>query len=140
MQTDTIVAGADTDGDGIADAWERAQFGNLTTATASSDYDGDGMTDREEYLAGTNPQDPNDNLRITHIERGVPPHSPTYMILEWTSQPTRFYRVERRAAFDAASPWETLISQDLLGWDTVGFDSTGTRYFYRIRAERPLMP
>ena len=86
MQTDTIAAGADTDGDGIADAWERTWFGNLTTANASSDYDHDGMTDLQECLAGTSPNDTNDYLRITHTERGVPPHSSTYVILEWTAK------------------------------------------------------
>jgi hypothetical protein len=140
VQTDTVAAGVDTDGDGIADAWERTRFGNLTKATASSDSDGDGMTDLQEYLAGTNPLDPDDNLRITHFERGVPPHSPTYVILRWTSQPSRFYRVERRTALDVASPWETLFSDDWLGWSNVGFDSTGSQDFYRVTAVRPLMP
>ncbi len=47
--------GADTDGDGIPDAWEFRYFGNLTTASATSDYDLDGLSDYGEYLAGTNP-------------------------------------------------------------------------------------
>lgn len=47
--------GADTDGDGIPDAWEFRYFGNLTTANATSDYDLDGLSDYGEYLAKTNP-------------------------------------------------------------------------------------
>ncbi|MDA8137500.1 MAG: right-handed parallel beta-helix repeat-containing protein [Desulfobacteraceae bacterium] len=47
---------ADKDGDGIPDAWEFANFGNLTTANATSDFDGDGVRDIDEYLAGTNPR------------------------------------------------------------------------------------
>ena len=47
--------GADTDADGIPDAWEFRYFGNLTTATSTSDYDHDGLSDRGEFLAGTNP-------------------------------------------------------------------------------------
>ncbi|MHB8836569.1 MAG: OmpL47-type beta-barrel domain-containing protein [Candidatus Methylomirabilia bacterium] len=44
----------DTDGDGITDAWELAHFGSLAR-DGSGDADGDGQTDREEFLAGTDP-------------------------------------------------------------------------------------
>jgi hypothetical protein len=139
VQTDTVAVGLDSDGDGIADAWERTWFGNLTTANASSDYDHDGMTDHQEYLAGTNPLDPQDNLRITSFRHGSV-GDPNYISLFWTSQPSRLYRVEHRAAFDGLSPWQELDlgSENLPGWNNAGFDSTGPQYFYRIRAVRPL--
>ncbi|MCI5167187.1 MAG: right-handed parallel beta-helix repeat-containing protein [Candidatus Electrothrix sp. GM3_4] len=41
---------ADTDQDGIDDAWEMLFFGNLTTANSTSDYDRDGYSDVQEYL------------------------------------------------------------------------------------------
>lgn len=44
------------------------------------------------------------------------------------------------AAFEAASPWETIISYDVAGWNNVVFDSSGAQYFYRIRAVEPLSP
>jgi Bacterial TSP3 repeat len=135
VQTDTIAPGIDSDGDGIADAWELTYTNTLRAFTASSDTDHDGSTDLEEYLAGTNPLDPNDNLRITLFTRVG-----TYNTLWWTSEPDRFYRVERRAALGAASPWETYLSYDLLNWSSVGFNSTAPQHFYRIRAVRPLMP
>lgn len=135
VQTDRLAAAPDSDGDGMADAWERTQFGNLTTATASSDYDGDGLTDLQEYQAGTSPLDANDNLRITLLTR-----SGTYNTVWWASRPNRFYRLERRLALSPASPWETYLSFDSLGWNNVGFDSTSTQYFYRVQAVRPLMP
>jgi len=135
VQTDTLAPGIDSDADGIADAWERTYTNTLGAFTATSDTDHDGSTDLEEYLAGTNPLDANDNLRITSFTRAG-----TYNTLWWTSEPTRFYRVERCATLDGVSPWETIISQDWLGWNNVGFDTTGWQYFYRIRAVRPLMP
>jgi hypothetical protein len=141
VQTDIIAAGADTDGDGIADAWERAWFGNLTSANATSDSDHDGMTDQQEYLAGTNPLDENDNLLITFFQRGFG-GDPNRIDLMWTSQPMRFYRVQHRAGLDAGSPWAelTLGFENLLGWNNVGFDDPGAQNFYRIRAFRPLAP
>jgi len=100
------------------------------------------MTDRQEYAADTDPRDRNDYLRITNIERGVPPHSPTYLIVEWTSEPIRIYRLERRAALDSASPWEHHVTgfENLLGWTAVGFDESAQQHFYRVQARRPLMP
>ena len=54
-QTITITASfIDSDGDGLPDAWEMENFGNLNQA-AHGDYDNDGLTNIEEYAAGTDP-------------------------------------------------------------------------------------
>ena len=45
VQTDTIAPGIDTDGDGMADAFEFQYFGGLAM-NGTADSDGDGMTDR----------------------------------------------------------------------------------------------
>jgi alpha-tubulin suppressor-like RCC1 family protein/chitodextrinase len=45
---------ADSDGDGLADAWELQMFGNLTH-TAAADDDLDGMSNVQEFLRGTDP-------------------------------------------------------------------------------------
>jgi hypothetical protein len=76
--------------------------------------------------------DANDCLCITNFTR-----SGTYNTLWWTSKSTRLYQVERRESLDAASPWETIITNAAPGWNNVGFDNTGPQYFYRIRAVRP---
>lgn len=57
---------ADTDGDGLPDAWERLYFGSINDprATPDADPDGDGFSNLQEYLAGTNPLDPNSLLRL----------------------------------------------------------------------------
>ncbi len=51
----------DSIGDGIPDAWKEANFTdwrNNPDAAADADPDGDGKTNLEEYLAGTDPNDP----------------------------------------------------------------------------------
>jgi len=46
----------DSDGDGLADSFELARAGNLTTLTSrTQDADGDGLTNDQEYAALTNP-------------------------------------------------------------------------------------
>lgn len=62
--TFTVGAAADTNADGIPDAWA-TQYG-VTDPNGDSDHDG--MTNLQEYLADTNPNDANDNLRITDSE------------------------------------------------------------------------
>ena len=64
-----IVSGVDTDGDGIPDSWMMQHFGHPTglsidRSRAQDDADGDGMTNFQEYLAGTDPLDPQSCLRV----------------------------------------------------------------------------
>ena len=51
-----IMAGEDSDGDGMLDAWERANgLDPGDPSDAAKDLDGDGQSNRDEFLAGTLP-------------------------------------------------------------------------------------
>jgi hypothetical protein len=50
----------DTDQDLMSDAWEMANFGSLDATHASLDSDGDGISDLNEFITGTDPNDPSD--------------------------------------------------------------------------------
>ena len=54
--TFTIAVNPDTDADGLPDAWEITNFGNLAQ-TAAGDPDGDGRSNLTEFTNATNPQD-----------------------------------------------------------------------------------
>jgi len=55
---------ADTDHDGLPDAWEVAHLGSINAAP-DADADGDGTTNLMEYLAGTDPSDAASAFRPT---------------------------------------------------------------------------
>ena len=137
VQTDSLDHGALAP-DGLPIAWLLANFGT-TNVNANADPDGDGQSNQQEYLAGTNPNDAGDYLHITGVQRGDV-GDPHYVILTWTSQPTRFYAIQGRSSLDASTSWGDLYSLPWPGINNVGFDSTAGQNFYRIRATRPLSP
>jgi hypothetical protein len=141
VQTDSVAPGADTDGDGMPDAWEYLHIGNLTTYGTNTDADGDGSLDREEYGADTNPRDPAERLEVTAIG----PRTPAFLReVSWASQPTRFYHVEVSTNL-LSGAWVDcglgLFAPDPVGPTTraVNDAGLGPRYF-RATAVRPLTP
>lgn len=137
----STIACPDTDGDGIADAYEMLNFSNLTTANASSDADADGHSDSEEYLAGTDPRDREDFLRITEQTFDIAAEKASFT---FTSKPNRLYSIESNTSL--SGPWE----DSNLGTIT---PSTGTttspgfvrleedpKRFFRVVAHKPLQP
>ena len=138
MQVDSVAAGADRDGDGIADAWELSYAGDLSTFSASGDYDGDGQSDLQEYLADTNPADRADHLEIVGVSLG-----PDGATLTWSTKPTRLYQVETRPDWDPTHPWlDAGLGLQLPDGDvtTRTIPAGVSRGFFRIQVLRPLSP
>jgi hypothetical protein len=65
----TLTVAADSDLDGMPDSYELAYSGTTTDFNPAADADGDGMSNLAEFLAGTDPFDPNSYLRVdqTHV-------------------------------------------------------------------------
>jgi hypothetical protein len=139
VQTDTIAPGADLNNDGIPDAWEYQNFGT-TNINVNADADGDHQSNLQEYLAGTNPNDPNSYLRITAY--ATAPAGATNL-LTWTSVATRLYHVQE--SLNLASPnWYDsglgLISPDGAFTTRNIADTNAPIRFYRVQAVKPLSP
>jgi hypothetical protein len=60
---------ADTDGDKLPDEWEDSNGLNANDPSdASEDKDADGVSNRDEYIAGTDPDDPDSYLKVESLD------------------------------------------------------------------------
>ena len=92
----------DLNRNGISDLWEQKYFGGVaSTPVPNQDTDGDGATDFEEFVAGTNPTDPQSHLRLA----GPLMQLNHTVRFEWLGAPGRAYQLE--------------VSNDLLAWQAV---------------------
>jgi hypothetical protein len=87
----------------MPDAWEQANGLNPSINDASADPDQDGQTNVQEFLAGTNPQDVLNYLRITAGREG------TNVTLSFVAVAGRDYSILQR---DTPNPgaWSTLLN------------------------------
>jgi hypothetical protein len=143
VQTDTIAPGVDTDANGLPDAWELINFGDIGM-DPNDDMDGDGASNLAEYQAGTDPLDPSSVLRITHYDYEFGPISTT-VTLTWNSVPARRYYIDETSNLVDPEPWLDcgleLISPDP-GSSTMRSypEASFSLRFYRVKAVRPLGP
>jgi hypothetical protein len=140
VQTDEIDPGADRDGNGLPDAWEISCFGH-TGVDPDADADQDGQNNRAEYLAGTNPNDPDDRLIITSYTMAPDGTAGT---LSWLSQPNRAYYVLKTSDLGTGSWTDSELG---LVWPDSGSsttraltDTNAPRRFYRVQPIIPLQP
>ena len=124
----------DSDGDGLADAWELQHFGNLNQ-NGAGDADGDGVNNLREYRAGTSPTDPNSRFEVVEITK-----VPNGVAIQWTSQSDRRYRVRRsdslltppanyavvKSGLTATPPMNQFVDTNTAG---------STQFFYLIEIE-----
>ena len=145
VQTDHIAMGVDTNGNGIADAWEYLYFGNLLNnlvpaRDASSDPFGTGMTLLQDYLDGVNPTLRNSALHITAYSTNP---GGTNSSITWTSTVARLYTIE--TSLDLTT-WgnDTTFSYPIApnaGTSTSRSVTAAmaTKRFYRVKSVRPLL-
>ena len=137
VQTDHILPGP-LDGNGLPIPWEKSNFGT-TGVDPNGDPDHDGRSNQQEYLAGTDPNDPADYLHITGKSFGP---GGTTATITWASVLTRCYYIQETTSLDPTIIW----ADSGLGIIAPGGTSTVRSFvdgsapirFYRVEAVRTL--
>jgi hypothetical protein len=93
----------DNDGDGMPDAWERLH----ALTDPNEDPDGDGLTNYQEFLAGTEPHDEDDALRVASLEKTSRPGS-IGVVLSFSARSNKTYSITRRD-LPGSNSWSSLL-------------------------------
>ena len=126
------AAPADTDGDGMPDAWETANGLNPgDSADAALDRDGDGATNAGEFIAGTDPGNAASVLRAAHTVLGD-----GSVTISFAAVAGKSYRIEASTTLEGGS-WTTVTTlpvQPVSGPVTVNDPDAAAqkRKFYRV--------
>ena len=130
-----ITVLADTDRDGLPDVWETANGLSAANALdAGLDTDGDSLSNREEYIAGTNPNDPSSYLKVDGMAAGNP------ATLQFQSVSNRTYTVQFKDGLDAPL-WNKLadvVARSTNRLQYITDPTPGTNRIYRLVT--PLLP
>jgi hypothetical protein len=102
---------SDTDFDGIPDWWERQFAENDHSMTATGDADGDGKTNRDEYIAGLDPNNAAARFETRQLTM-VPGPSGPQLVVRWQGQQKRRYRVFFTKNLSA---WPTIPAIEVVG-------------------------
>lgn len=138
LRTESVTV-VDSDGDGIADAWELEHAPTLKVLEAyPSDEDLDGISDYEEYICDTDPIVPGGGVIMTRIGSLIGLNAG---VITWSSSPARIYTAEYSTNVLTA-PW-------LNGGTYAGSPSNSTsqayvaslsNLYFRVWAKLPLTP
>ena len=138
VQTDTLQPGVLAT-NGLPVPWLLANFGT-TNVNANADPTGKGFTIAQDYVAGTNPNNPADYLQITSknfVSDG------TSVTIIWASTPTRVYSIQKSSDL-TASVWPDsglgLISPNGTTTSRTFTDTAAPMRFYRVNVMLPLSP
>ena len=125
----------DSDQDGMSDAWERSQFGQIAVADGLSNWDGDPSSDLDEFIGATHPKDAGSYFRVLDFEGG----GSGGRIMAWPGVSGRTYTVEHSLDL-ATGNWERIASgikgaNGRMEWtDMDPGRLSATRGFYRVVA------
>jgi hypothetical protein len=128
----TVVT-ADSNGDGIPDAWAMAHGFSVSATIANLDTDGDGLNNLQEFYAGLDPRSTQSYLRLTNVVR-----QSGGLQFSFPSVLGRVYRLEFRNSLTNGS-WQPLLDGILGTGATIQLsDASGvSTRFYRLHVLPP---
>lgn len=126
---------ADVNVDGLPDTWQESHFGTANAANAApgADPDGDSVSNQDEYLAGTDPDNPASVLRITSFNVATAEQA---FQLAFPSVSQHYYQIQRTS--DLKSPsWQGFTNAVIGTGGTVPLSGparvNAPNMFYRVQ-------
>jgi hypothetical protein len=141
VQTDHLAMGVDSNGNGIADAWEYLYFGGLLSAGAENSHpNGSSMTLLQYYQDGMNPSITSVDLRITAFSTNI---GHTLSSLTFNSTTARLYNIETTTSLVTPVTWTDsglgLVAPDAGTSTTRSVNGASSApLFYHVKTSRPL--
>jgi YD repeat-containing protein len=123
----------DSNTNGIPDWWEYYYFGSLQPG--DGDYDHDGVSNYAEYIADTDPTDPNSYLRITSAQV-----STNGVQINWSGGSQARQYLQRISSIGGTNTWvniQTAQPPTVINGSYFDGSVTNGASFYRIRVDRP---
>jgi len=93
LSSASAVSVLDFDGDGYDDVWQHLYGVTTNVFPPQADNDGDGMINIEECLAGTNPGDSNEVLKIMDVVPSI-----TNVTVDVSAKPGKIYQLQSSSA------------------------------------------
>jgi len=122
----------------VSYAWLQANGFPTDGSADFADPDGDQISNHDEWVAGTDPHDPQSALRLFIVP------DPSGIMLSWQSVGTRTYTLERATNISSAANF-TPIAENLFGLPPTNNyrdfpPADATAVFYRIRTDGETYP
>ena len=141
VQTDHIAMGADSNGNGIADAWEYFYFGGLLApGQQNSSPNGNGMSLLQDYQDGVNPNVADAGLKIVAFSTNP---GGTNSSIKFSSTTARLYTIEMNTDLTMPLNWTDsglgLFAPDAgISTTRTIMQTSAVKRFYRIKTMRPV--